>query len=229
MSTTEILKERTVGGLHESLTSHLPENIDLHAPVLDIGCGTGAWLHRLYSNGYRNLTGIDQDIRQYAGKECTVQAVNLNNTDWSAHLGTFRLITAIEVIEHLENVGSFLENLRALLTDDGTIILTTPNLHCTAARLRFLLSGTLRHFDDRGDPTHIYPVFMPNLVKLTTRHGLEIVEYWGYPNTGVILGARPWVSQLCSIVNTFFREDVPGDVLCLRIHKKQKEMSSQKQ
>lgn len=221
MTPTDILKERTVVGLHESLISHLPDKIDLHAPVLDIGCGAGAWLHRLHYHGYRNLTGIDQDTKQFTGKDCTVQKVNLDNEDWSANLGTYRLITAIEVIEHLENIGSFLKNLRALLTDDGIIILTTPNLHCTAARLRFFLSGTLRHFDDRGDPTHIYPVFMPNVLKLTSRHGLDIIEYWGYPTTGRVLAARCWVSPLCWIVNAFVREEIPGDVLCLKLRRRE--------
>ncbi len=36
--------------------------ISKQAPILEVGCGTGAVLERLYEEGYKNLTGIDIDL-----------------------------------------------------------------------------------------------------------------------------------------------------------------------
>lgn len=40
---------------------------------------------------------------------------------------TFQTIVAGEIIEHLENPGLFLRNVRRHLTDDGLLVVTTPN------------------------------------------------------------------------------------------------------
>jgi len=38
--------------------------LDKEAAVLDVGCGTGAWLERLFRHGYHNLYGIDVELSQ---------------------------------------------------------------------------------------------------------------------------------------------------------------------
>jgi len=59
------LSERTISGLHEALIQVLP-NIDCDTQILDIGCGTGAWLERLSNQGFKELYGIDLNITQCA-------------------------------------------------------------------------------------------------------------------------------------------------------------------
>jgi hypothetical protein len=86
-------------------------------------------------------------------------------------------------------------------------------------RLRLLLTGNLRQFDAKGEPTHIYPVFLTPLKRLLAMHGLEIVETWTFPETTSVT-SQPAVKLLAAIASLFLKEDLPGDILCLLIRKK---------
>ena len=52
-----MLEECAIAGQHEALLGVIQTlaGISHASPILDLGCGTGAWLKRLYDAGYRNL------------------------------------------------------------------------------------------------------------------------------------------------------------------------------
>lgn len=214
------LSERAVCGLHESLFRTIQDRVPREAPILDLGCGTGAWLHRLRNAGYINLTGVDQ--RRYAyctGESFAFRQIDLERAEWSLPKQHFRLVTVIEVIEHIANVDSFLRNVVSVLSDTGEVLVTTPNIHSLAARLKFFLTGRLRQFDSAGDQTHLFPIIVDTFPRLLQRHHLMIKEMWGYPYDGTVLMARPGVNTLCAALRMVLRETVPGDVLVLRLAK----------
>ncbi|MBV9695504.1 MAG: class I SAM-dependent methyltransferase [Gammaproteobacteria bacterium] len=209
--------ERANPGLHESLLEHLPPDLASGAPILDVGCGTGAWLGRLHARGFRNLTGIDYDTAQSTSAPARIERVDLNRDDWSPLTEQYSLITAIEVAEHIENLGNFFDRLQHHLADGGAILLTTPNIASLAARLRFLLLNQLKQFDSLGDPTHITPLVLATLPRLLKRHGLRITAHWGFPADGRTLTSRGWVSALCAALRPVLPETVPGDNLCMTL------------
>ena len=211
--------ERSVRGLHDHLVFQLPNGLTPQSRILDLGCGTGAWLERLAEIGFENLHGVDADIGQSKGIRAKVSQENLDTAGWGAGLGNFDLITAIEVLEHLENPGQFLSQVSELLADNGGFLMTTPNVHSVISRLRYLMLGKLKQFDNKGDPTHIYPVFIENLEKVLLRHGLEIQRLWGYPEDGTSLTSRSMTNLAGRVLATFLRERVSGDVLCVLIRK----------
>lgn len=153
-------------------------------PVLDLGGGTGAWSNRLLRSGYRDIIAMDLDEPQFRGDAQFIKG-DLNH-DFSRCLppGKFRLITALELIEHLENPAHFLRQCASLLAPEGILVLTTPNIESMPSRLKFLLQGRLRHFDQNGDPTHITPIDTYLLGRLAGKAGLKIhdrvplVRYW---------------------------------------------------
>jgi 2-polyprenyl-3-methyl-5-hydroxy-6-metoxy-1,4-benzoquinol methylase len=217
---TAALTEYTmVKGLHLSLAEMISSRFDKHANILDIGAGAGAWLERLGVAGFENLYGIDKDPDRFQASKGQFTAVNLDYEDSILDGKTFQLITCIEVIEHLENPGRLFYNVLKLLEPDGYFLLTTPNLHSVVCRLRLLLTGNLRQFDAKGEPTHIYPVFLTPLKRLLAMHGLEIVETWTFPETTSVT-SQPAVKLLAAIASLFLKEDLPGDILCLLIRKK---------
>jgi 2-polyprenyl-3-methyl-5-hydroxy-6-metoxy-1,4-benzoquinol methylase len=211
------LSERTIYGLHDALIYKLP-GLSADISILDIGCGTGAWLDRLANQGFRNLHGIDLDIKQFATSQATCSQANLDYDDFDLDNQKFDLITAIEVIEHLENPGRLLYHISSHLSDGGYFLMTTPNIHSVSCRLRFFLTGKLASFDEKGDQTHIYPVLLDALFRVLPRYSLEIVEQWGYPAKSSVIYTG--TTQVLSTLSKLFVPDrVPGDTLCLLIRR----------
>lgn len=213
----EPLIERTLGGLHAALVAHLPP-LASDAAILDVGCGTGAWLHRLGGLGYTDLSGIDLDTADFATDRATAICANLDYDDLGLGARKFALITAIELVEHLENPGRLFYHVARHLAEDGTFLLTTPNIHSALCRMRFFLTGELKQFDAKGDPTHIYPVLLTALERVLPRHGLRIAERWAYPEVGSP-SSRLSTRLLAGLARLAVPDPVPGDVLCLAIRK----------
>jgi 2-polyprenyl-3-methyl-5-hydroxy-6-metoxy-1,4-benzoquinol methylase len=213
----ENLVERTISGLHEDLVRHLPP-IAKDAPILDVGCGTGAWLHRLGGLGFTDLHGIDQDTSAFSTDRASATQADLDYDDIGLGDRKFALITAFELIEHLENPGRLFHHVTQHLADDGTFLVTTPNIHSVLARMRFFLTGNLKQFDAKGDPTHIYPVLLTSLERVLPRHGLKMVERWPFPAVGSPT-SRLSTRVLARLARLAVPDPDPGDVLCLAIRK----------
>lgn len=211
------LVERTVAGLHEALVQSIPQ-LSYDIPVLDIGCGTGAWLERLATMGFSQLYGVERDIKQFRTDKATCSQANLDFDDLGLGDKKFGLITAIEVIEHLENPGRLFYQVSRHLDKQGYFLLTSPNIHSVSCRFKFFITGKLASFDEKGDPTHIYPVLLDCLNRILPRYSLEIVRTWGYPAKGSII-YRPATNIISSLLELFLPHEYPGDTLCLLIRK----------
>lgn len=208
------LEQRTVDGLHEALLPHLV-NVPKGAAILDLGCGSGAWLARLASAGYTNLTGVD---RAPPADADFVQAdLEAPGALVAVRRGTCDLVTAIEVVEHIANQGEFWGLVAALLKPGGRALVTTPNVHSLPSRLRWLFSGRVRQFDEQGDVTHLMPVLLPLLPRLLAPRGLELGETWSYPLRGYV-AMRPMLRMLFRTLA--FADRRPGDALCFWVHKR---------
>lgn len=209
------LAERANSGLH----AHVLGRIDAIRPghdavILDIGCGTGAFLARLREQGYEQLIGMDiappapfDGIRFI---EADFDQCNTSLPDASVEIAT-----AIEVIEHVENVGTLLAELNRILVPGGKVLLTTPNVHSVEARVRFLLNDRLKQFDSVGDPTHVYPVFRFPFERLLARYRFAVVECWGFPSDGSSPTSRPGLRALAKFARALgIKGGPPGDQLC---------------
>lgn len=207
------LAERSVAGLHAALLHRLPPPAAVRS-VLDVGCGSGAWLARLQAAGYHGLLGVDQDIAQFGAPGLACLAADLDEDALPVQPGSVDLMTAIELIEHLHNPGRLFVHAARALSPQGRLLLTTPNVESVLARLRFLLSGKLKQFDDKGDPTHVAPVFRACLVRVAARHGLHIVDRWGYPEDGSSPTSRPALRAAARVAALVLPRSTEGDVAC---------------
>ncbi len=181
------LEERTIGGLHDFLLEWLPErSVREESPqTVDLGGGSGALGLRLRDRGYR-VTIVDLAAERF-GADLPFVHLDLNTPDLAERLGagSFDLVSAVEVIEHLESPIGFLRNVGALLKPAGRAVLTTPNVDSAPSRVKFLLTGKLRMMDERSDPTHISPVFADLFVRQwLPRAGLRVVAHAVYPPGG---------------------------------------------
>ena len=101
------------------------------ARVLDMGCGTGANLTALLAERFQatRFVGVDSDEASiaFARRENLHGNARYILESEAGSLGTFDLVIASEVIEHVEDPDAFLDFLKSRLTADGKIVLTLPN------------------------------------------------------------------------------------------------------
>ena len=211
----QVLEERTLAGLHSFLESAVAD-VPRSSAVLDIGCGTGAWLERLKRLGFTELWGIDNGTRPAIGD---IRFVSADLDREMPRLETkFGLITLIEVIEHLANPGAVLSFVSSRLRDGGLVLLTTPNIHSLRCRVKFMLTGRLASFDDKGDPTHVSPVLISGFRKIAARAGLVVTASWTYPLTRSLIFGRP-IRTAASVLRLVVQDPFPGDTLCMTLRR----------
>lgn len=101
--------------------------------VVDIGCGDGVLLYKLWRAGVRPM-GVDLDAAglRLARRELSRRGVeNPHLVQASAYALPFPAasldgVVAVEVVEHLAEPMSFLDELHRILRSDGVFVLTTP-------------------------------------------------------------------------------------------------------
>lgn len=102
--------------------------------VLDVGCGGGIVCEPLARMGAK-VTGIDggQESIEAAKLHATQGGLNIDYYATPAedfaktHAGTFDVVLALEIIEHVDAPALFLESLVKLAKPGGLIILSTLN------------------------------------------------------------------------------------------------------
>jgi 2-polyprenyl-3-methyl-5-hydroxy-6-metoxy-1,4-benzoquinol methylase len=171
------LTMRCAPGTHEAAMDLIRETGVTSGPALDLASGSGAMIARLQDVGFGDLTAVELDAKKFGVAGITPLAVDLNQDFAPKFSRRFKLITAIEIIEHLNSPRHFLEQIRELLDDDGTLLLTTPNIAEWMGRIRFLVTGTLRYFDDAQYRYnhHVSPLPEAQLRHLLAEIGLKIV------------------------------------------------------
>ncbi|MEZ4866403.1 MAG: class I SAM-dependent methyltransferase [Caldilineaceae bacterium] len=104
--------------------------------VLDIGCGTGGFLHALCESSC--FQGIGVDISHYAlqvAQRQQIQGVCANARDCCLAPASFDIVTLWEVIEHIPEPLAALADIRRLLRPGGIMLLSTPNSQSWQAHL----------------------------------------------------------------------------------------------
>jgi SAM-dependent methyltransferase len=111
---------------------------------LDFGCGAGGLLKFLRDRGTvrmrdqeRKIEASGYDVGSYAEKLSTVDNLKIWDLQELEKLpeGYFRIISCIEVVEHVSEPLPMFELLARLLAPDGLLLLTTGNLRSPLARL----------------------------------------------------------------------------------------------
>ncbi len=119
---------------------------------IDLHRDTGLWLHATLAAAAAKCVGVDAD--HVAVRRLQAEGFDVRHGDVETlELGElFDVIVAGELIEHVLNVGQFLDSARRHLAPGGILVLTTPNslsLHAHPGPLAFLrrTSGI--------NPTHV--------------------------------------------------------------------------
>ncbi len=127
--------------------------------LLDLGCGTGAFLNICKENGWK-VQGIEPsaDAREVAKKNYGIDLNDVNNWDKVSD-NSLDVVTAWHVLEHVYKLEEEVAHVKSKLVKDGTFVVALPN--CNSADAQFYKE----YWAAYDVPRHIWH-FTPEHVKL---------------------------------------------------------------
>ena len=147
--------------------------------VLDVGCLDGSISVRLASRG-NHVLGMDLCCGALKhAKEKGIQVIVADaETSFPVRDGTFDVVFAGELIEHVLDIDWFLQEIRRVLRPGGFLVLSTPNL--ASLGRRFLLIFGRNPFIDispRRGAGHVRYFVKDTLFEILMLHGFKIVYF----------------------------------------------------
>jgi 2-polyprenyl-3-methyl-5-hydroxy-6-metoxy-1,4-benzoquinol methylase len=136
--------------------------------LLDIGSGTGAFVHYMKTNGW-SITGLEPD------ESARLNARQLHQVDldtpekfFSFPDESFDAITMWHVLEHVHTLHEYMDQLKKLIRPTGKIFIAVPNY------LSFDASFYKNNWAAYDVPRHLYHFSESSMFELLERHGLKL-------------------------------------------------------
>jgi SAM-dependent methyltransferase len=113
--------------------------------VLDAGCGDGDYSRRLGELGFQ-VVAMDVDEQRFKYRS----QVEFRKGDVTQPMpfgdDSFDYILFLEVVEHLKDPYTVMQELNRILKEGGNLLLSTPNILNLKSRVRFLVEGAYEFF-----------------------------------------------------------------------------------
>jgi SAM-dependent methyltransferase len=204
------LKDAGFFALERGLFSAIHEEASPQAPtVLDIGCASGAMLALLQGRGWK-VTGVEISGQQAAyckSRGLDVKNLPLEENQFACH--SFDVVLASHLIEHLNNPGLFIREIKRILKPQGRVYITTPNITGFQARL---LGSRWR--SAIFDHLYLFSIKTLRLLLETSGFKVERIKTWG----GLAAGLCPFPVK--RLFDTLAKPLGLGDVMIVRAKNK---------
>lgn len=157
------------------IMKHIPDD---KLKVLDLGCWDGSYANR-YKKKTNKVYGVESSST--AAKKAAKKGIKVEQGDFMEITPfpkeKFDVIIAGEIIEHVFDTDLFIKKIADMLKDNGTLIITTPNVASLPRRVMLML-GKNPVLENRVIPDvtagHIRYFTFPELHKLLEDYGFEV-------------------------------------------------------
>jgi 2-polyprenyl-3-methyl-5-hydroxy-6-metoxy-1,4-benzoquinol methylase len=165
------------------------EKLKSGGTLLDVGCGLGYVLDAAKQRGW-NEYGID--LSSYAVGVCRNKD---HGNVWCGTMETvalqrdyFDVVTAFDVFEHVCDPNKFLQDVHAVLKDNGLIVVAVPNVRSLAA----ILMG--KRWSQFILPEHLNYFSTSTLDRILRNNHFKVIQIFSEPS--ITLGLRKEMRRL---------------------------------
>ncbi|MEQ1553889.1 MAG: class I SAM-dependent methyltransferase [Ferruginibacter sp.] len=168
--------------------------------LLDIGCGTGAFLNTMKLAGWE-CTGLEPDN---ATRQKAFELYNLNplpsHEIFNLPYNTYDAITMWHVLEHVHQLHEYLKQLKNMIKNEGKIFIAVPNYTSYDAHYYG------KHWAAYDVPRHLYHFSPMSMKTLVEQHGLTIkkIEPMWFDSFYVSMLSQQYKCGKGNIIKAFF-------------------------
>jgi SAM-dependent methyltransferase len=116
-------RRRIIAGFVEDICRRVT---DRRPRILDVGCGTGANLLLLSTYGHAEGVDISEDALAFCRERGLDKVKHGAGEELPYEDGTFDLVTAFDVVEHMDDDVAGLREMRRVLRPNGRVLLFVP-------------------------------------------------------------------------------------------------------
>jgi SAM-dependent methyltransferase len=110
-----------------TLDKYLPKTLDgRERRILDMGCGTGTMLMYLSRYGHAQGIDVDEGAVQFCHERGVEDVQQVTDMPLPFEGGTFDLVTAFDVLEHIEDDRGTLRELHRVMRPGGMLMISVP-------------------------------------------------------------------------------------------------------
>ena len=181
--------DQSLGASHQQIYEKAEQLLIKHCngkKHLDFGSGQGSFLKQLHHGSLSlQLSGADL----MAKPKDVDSEINWIQADLNGKIDvaneSFDSISALEIIEHLENPRHVFREIYRLLKPNGILIMSTPNNESWRAILSYMKRGHFVAFTDQDYPAHITPLNRKDLLRAADEAGFKCLG-WDFPKKGAL-------------------------------------------
>jgi 2-polyprenyl-3-methyl-5-hydroxy-6-metoxy-1,4-benzoquinol methylase len=163
-----LVRKRTLGVKRRLV---IDETGTAKGSILDIGCGTGAFLQNMKDADW-SITGLEPDD---VARTKAAELYNINPQEsgklFDLPAASFNAITMWHVLEHVHELHSYIKQIANLLTINGKLFIAVPNYTSKDAAIY------KEHWAAYDVPRHLYHFSPQSMETLLAQHGLKVIAF----------------------------------------------------
>ena len=160
-----LVRKRTLGAKRRLVIN---ETGVMKGEILDIGCGTGAFLDTMKQADWK-INGLEPDE---IARTKAIELYNINPQEsgklFELPAGTYNAVTMWHVLEHVHQLHAYIKQIGELLAPNGKLFIAVPNYTSKDAAIY------KEHWAAYDVPRHLYHFSPQSMEKLLSMHGLQV-------------------------------------------------------